>query len=85
MRYLRGRLAVRATGVLRATDGVAQLQLESADIAGVPIPKLLLQEIVSYYSRSAEHPSGFNLDDPVALPARIREIHVERGQAVIIQ
>jgi hypothetical protein len=85
MRYLRGRLAVRATGVLRATDGFAQLQLESADIAGVPIPKRLLQEIVSYYSRSAEHPSGFNLDDPVALPARIREIHVERGQAVIIQ
>ena len=76
---------MRATGVLRATDGFAQLQIESADIAGVPIPKLLLQEIVSYYSRSAERPSGFNLDDPVALPARIREVHVERGQAVIIQ
>jgi hypothetical protein len=85
MRYLRGRLAVRATGVLRATDGFAQFQLESADIAGVPIPKLLLQEIVGYYSRSAEHPSGINLDDPVALPAGIREIHVERGQAVIVQ
>jgi hypothetical protein len=86
MRYLlRGRLAVRATGVLRAANGVAQFQLESADIAGVPIPKLVLQEIVSHYSRSAEHPSGLNLDEPVALPARIREIHVERGQAVIVQ
>jgi hypothetical protein len=84
-RYLRGRLPVRATGVLRAGNGVAQFELESADIAGVPIPKLLLQEIVSHYSRSAEHPSGLNLDDPVALPARIREIHVERGQAVIVQ
>ena len=85
MRYLRGRLPVRATGVLRAGNGVAQFELESADIAGVPIPKLLLQEIVGHYSRSAEHPSGINLDDPVALPARIREIHVERGQAVIVQ
>jgi len=85
MRYLRGRLPVRATGVLRASNGVAQFELESADIAGVPIPKLLLQEIVSHYSRSAEYPSGINLDDPVALPARIREIHVERGQAVIVQ
>jgi hypothetical protein len=84
-RYLRGRLAVRATGVFRASNGVAQFQLESADIAGVPIPKLLLQEIVSHYSRSAEHPSGINIDDPVVLPARIREIHVERGQAVIVQ
>jgi hypothetical protein len=85
MTYLRGRLAVRATGVFRATNGVAQFHLESADIAGVPIPKLVLQEIVSHYSRSAEHPSGINLDEPVALPARIREIHVERGQAVIVQ
>ncbi len=85
LRYLRGRLPVRATGVLRAGNGVARFELESADIAGVPIPKLLLQEIVSHYSRSAEHPSGINLDDPVALPARIREIHVERGQAVIVQ
>jgi hypothetical protein len=86
MRYLlRGRLAVKATGVFRAANGVAQFQLESADIAGVPVPKLVLQEIVSYYSRSAEHPSGINLDEPVALPARIREIHVERGQAVIVQ
>jgi hypothetical protein len=76
---------VRATGVFRASNGVAQFELESADIAGVRIPKLLLQEIVSHYSRSAEHPSGINLDDPVALPARIREIHVERGQAVIVQ
>jgi hypothetical protein len=85
MRYLSGRLAVTATGVLRATNGVAQFHLESADIAGVPIPKLILQEIVNHYSRSAERPSGINLDEPVALPARIREIHVERGQAVIVQ
>jgi hypothetical protein len=84
-RFLRGRLPLRATGVFRASNGVAQFELESADIAGVPIPKLLLQEIVSHYSRSAEHPSGINLDDPVALPARIREIHVERGQAIIVQ
>jgi hypothetical protein len=85
MRYLSGRLAVTATGVLRATNGVARFHLESADIAGVPIPKLVLQEIVNHFSRSAEHPSGINLDEPVALPARIREIHVERGQAVIVQ
>lgn len=85
MRYLRGRLAVTATGLFRASNGVARFQLESADVAGVPIPKPLLQEIVSYYSRSPEHPSGIGLDDPVALPARIREIRVARGQAVIIQ
>ena len=51
----------------------------------VPIPKVLLQEIVSYYSRTAENPSGIGLDAPFALPARIREIQVEPGRAVVIQ
>lgn len=83
--YLTGRLPVAATGIVQARNGVARFQLESADIAGVPIPKVLLQQIVAYYSRSAAHPSGIRLDDPVVLPARIREIHIERGRAVIIQ
>ena len=51
----------------------------------MPIPKLLLQEIVSIYSRTAEKPAGIGLDDPFQLPARIREIKVERGQAIIVQ
>jgi hypothetical protein len=85
MRYLRGRLPVTATGVLRTSNGVATFQFESADVSGVPIPKLLLQQIVGYYSRSPERPSGFSLDDPVALPARIREIQLQRGQAIVIQ
>ena len=35
----------------------------------MPIPKAVLQEIVSYYSRSPERPDGLSLDDPFALPA----------------
>lgn len=85
LRYLRGSLAVRASGVVRARDGVGRFELEAADIEGVPIPKFLLQQIVGYYSRSAARPSGLSLDDPVALPARIREIQIERGLAVIVQ
>jgi len=83
--YLTGRLPVTATGTLRTQNGMGQFQLESAAVASVPIPKILLQEIVSYYSKSAEKPSGIGLDDPFALPARIREIQVERGQAIIVQ
>ena len=85
MRYLSGRLPVTATGVLRAGNGVATFQFESAAISGVPVPKLLLQQIVGYYSRSPARPSGFSLDDPIALPARIREIQLQRGQAIVIQ
>ncbi|MBI3493900.1 MAG: hypothetical protein HY047_19295 [Acidobacteria bacterium] len=83
--YLFGRLPVTATGVLKTSQGVGRFELESTRINGVPIPKLLLQEIVSYYSRTPEKPAGISLDDPFALPARIREIQVLRGQAIIVQ
>jgi hypothetical protein len=85
MNYLMGRLPVSATGSLKTSNGVGHFALESASVGGVPIPKLILQEIVSYYSRTAENPGGVSLDDPFALPARIREIQVERGQAIIVQ
>lgn len=82
---LTGRLPITATGVLTTKDGVGRFALETATIGGVPVPKMLLQEIVSYYSRSPQAPGGVSLDDPFPLPARIREIQVQRGQAVVIQ
>jgi len=85
MNYLMGRLPVTAVGVLTTGNGVGRFRLESASVSSLPIPKLLLQEIVSYYSRTPDNPSGISLDDPFALPARIREIQVERGQAIIVQ
>ena len=85
MNYLMGRLQVTASGVLRTTNGVGRFELQSTSVGGVPVPKLILQEIVSYYSRTAQNPAGINIDDPFALPARIREIQVDRGQAIIVQ
>jgi len=85
MNYLRGRLPVTATGVFTTKAGTGQFALESAWVSSIPIPKLLLQEIVSYYSKTAANPAGINIDDPFALPAKIREIHVERGQAIVVQ
>jgi hypothetical protein len=85
MNYLSGRLPVSATGVLTTNKGMGRFQLESAYISSIPVPKLLLQEIVSYYSKTKENPAGINIDDPFALPAKIREIRVERGQAIVVQ
>lgn len=85
MAYLTGRLPVTATGVLSTKNGVGQFQLESAYVSGVPIPKTFLQEIVSYYTRNAETPSGINLDQPFELPAKIQRIDVEPGRAVVTQ
>lgn len=83
--YMAGRLPVAATGVLRTTGGIGRFELESADVAGVPIPKLVLQQIVTFYSRAAGYPSGLSLDDPFELPARIQEIRVDSGQAIVVQ
>jgi hypothetical protein len=85
MNYLMGRLAVTAVGTLKTANGVGRFELESSSVGSVPIPKILLQEIISYYSRSPEKPGGIGLDDPFPLPARIREIQVDRGQAIIVQ
>jgi hypothetical protein len=83
--YLSGRLPVSARGTLTTSDGVGRFALQSAEISGVPIPKMVLQELVSYYSRSPEVPDGINLDDPFVLPAGIRQIETLRGQAVVVQ
>ena len=85
MSYLTGRVPVTATGTLTTSNGVGRFALESASIAGVPLPKMFLQELLSYYSRSPSAPGGISLDSPFALPARIREIQVLEGQAVVVQ
>ena len=83
--YLTGQLPVTAVGILRTSNGVGRFELQSATVGVVPVPKVLLQEIVAYYSKSPSNPGGISLDDEFALPARIREIQVERGQAIIVQ
>jgi hypothetical protein len=82
---LSGRVPVEATGTLRSSNGVAQFQLEQALVSGVPVPKALLQQVVSYYSRSPEYPEGINLEAPFPLPANIRQIETLKGQAIVVQ
>jgi hypothetical protein len=85
MAYLTGSLPLTASGLLITKDGVGRFQLESAQISGVSVPKSLLQELLAYYSRTPENPRGISMDDPFELPAHIREIRVDRGQATILQ
>lgn len=82
---LSGRLPVEAIGVLHTRKGIGAFSLESATVGGVPVPKTLLQELVSYYSRSESQPEGVSLDAPFRLPARIREIQTAKGHALVVQ
>jgi hypothetical protein len=85
MGYLTGRLPITASGRLTTKEGVGQFTLESAEVSGVTIPKTVLQELLSYYSRTKENPDGINMDDPFELPARIREIRVGKATSTIVQ
>ena len=83
--YIGGRVPVTVSGVLRTEGGRGQFDLESADISGLPVPKPVLQELLSRYSRSKDHPDGVRLDAPFELPANIQKIEVGAGQATVIQ
>ena len=83
--YLSGRVPVTAAGTLTTSNGTGRFVLESAELSGVAIPKFVLQELLSYYSRTAETPAGIDMDAPFQLPARIKEIRVGMGTATVVQ
>ena len=80
-----GRVPVSVIGVLRTQNGRGQFVVEETTVSGLPVPNSLLQELVAYYSRTANDPDGIRLDDQFELPANIRQIEVGQGQAVVIQ
>jgi hypothetical protein len=45
----------------------------------------VLQQVISYYSRTPDDPDGINLDEAFALPADIQEIRVRTGEAIVVQ
>jgi hypothetical protein len=85
LNYLSGKVPVTARGFLQTNEGRGQFHLESAEILRVPLPKPILEELVGFFSRSPERPNGIDIDAPFDLPAKIREIHAGRGEAVIVQ
>ncbi len=83
--YLTGKLPVTAIGILHTRNGIGRFELQSATVGGVDVPKVVLQEMLSYYSRTPDDADGINLDKPFELPASIREIQVGKGIAYVIQ
>jgi hypothetical protein len=83
--YLGGKVPVAVVGTLRARDGRGQFEMKSAEVAGVPVPKALVQELVSVYAASPDDKKPISLDSAFDLPAKIRSIDVGRGQLVVVQ
>jgi hypothetical protein len=83
--YVTGKVELRAAGIVTAANGKGVLQLQSATLGGVPIPISVLQEVVSYYSKTPENPQGFDLTKPFDLPQNIRQVELQTGAATIVQ
>lgn len=83
--YVTGSLEVVMVGGLTGAGGKGVYRFESASVGGVPIPRKVLQELLAFYTRSEDFPKGITLDEPFELPAAIREVHVRRGAATVIQ
>jgi hypothetical protein len=81
--YLGGRVPIAVTGTLRAEDGRGRFEIQSAEVGGLPVPKALVQELVSAYT--ADDSKSISLDSPFELPARIRSIDVGHGQLTVVQ
>lgn len=83
--YLSGRLPVAVTGTLSTSDGRGRFALEQATVDGIPVPKMFIDELLAFYTRSNEYPQGMRLEDPFELPSEIERIDVTTGQATVIQ
>lgn len=83
--FIGGRVPVNVTGILHTQNGMGRFEVQTAQISGIPVPTTMLQELLSYYSRTPERPEGVRLDGAFPLPAKIRQIEVGQGQAVVVQ
>lgn len=83
--WVGGKVQVNATGTLVASSGKGRLTIQEASLGSIPVPVTILQQLVSYYSKTADNPAGFNLNEPFELPSNIWAVETARGQAVITQ
>jgi hypothetical protein len=83
--YLTGKLLVTAAGRVITGDGKGRIELERAEVSGVPIPKTFLNQMVNFFTRTADNPKGSTVDDVFELPAKIKRIDSEQGRFTVHQ
>jgi len=83
--YLKGTVAVVATGTIAGMDGQGVIRFESATLHGISVPKQVAQELLRFYTRTAERPGGFQLDEPFAMPAQVQSVSGVRGSVTVTQ
>jgi hypothetical protein len=83
--WVSGIVPVTVKGVLRSGGGQGTFTLEQATLAGVSVPATVVQELVTYFTKTPETPEGVDLAKPFVLPANIEKVETRVGQATIVQ
>ena len=74
-----------AAGILSTDAGTGRFAIEQVTVAGFPVPAAVLQMLVQRLTTSDVYPTGIDLNAPIALPYRIREVRVEAAAIVVEQ
>ena len=86
MRLLSGKLPVTASGVLADAAGHGTLRARiRRDLRHSRAEDACCSRSSATTRAARRIPDGVNLDDAFELPARIREIRVQPGQAIVVQ
>ena len=83
--YLTGKLLVTAAGSVITADGKGRFELESAEISGLPLPPSFLNQMVNFFTRTADNPKGSSMNDVFELPAKIQRIDSKPGSFTTYQ
>jgi len=81
--YLRGKVSVELAGRLQTRDGYGTFAVEDASIASIPVPMVLLEQIVSSATKKPSDPDGINLNERFRLPYAVSRVRVGMARAVL--
>jgi hypothetical protein len=83
--YLTGKLLVTASGRVVTWDGKGKVEVETAEVSGISIPMSFLNQMVNFFTRTADNPGGATLNDTFELPTNIRRIDVQPARFIVYQ
>lgn len=80
---LGGRVPLEIQSRLSNEDGFGTVEVEDVRLGPVNVPLSVLEQMVSYATRSSENPEGFDIRAPFRLPYSVRRIRLQPGRALL--
>lgn len=81
--YIRGKVPVEVVGRLQTRDGHGTFTVEQASLASVPVPVMVIEQIVSSATQKPEDPDGVDINAPFKLPYAVNRVRVGMARAVL--